>query len=280
MSSAESTARTVAAFPPTATAGVENVDPATARTWLKSNARNRHIRPARVARYARDMARGQWQLTGEPVKFTGDGSLLDGQHRLRAIVDADVTVPMLVVRGIAETAQSVMDTGAARRASDALTLQGKSHGHTLAAAARIGVVVDERRVRTNDNSVSHAEVFAWLQDHPEMETAVERVHCGEIKNHIAMSVSPLAYVYFRTALVDYDAAEEFLVSLATRANLPLGSPILTLANRLDKIARERQKFPPMAAIWLALRSWNAWRAGETLNRLLLPDPVDKLPTPQ
>lgn len=278
MSSAESTVTPLPSNKPTAR--VEHVTPAVARRWLEHNTRNRHIRPARVARYARDMAAGRWEMTGEAVKFGADGSLLDGQHRLRAVVDADVTVPMLVVRGVAETAQSVMDTGAARRASDALTLHGKPHGHTLAAAARLGVTIDGSRTRTNDNSISNPEVFAWIEEHPEIETAVERVHCGELKNHIAVSVSTLAYAYYRTAIVDYDAAEEFFISLATRANLPLGSPILTLANRLDKIARERQKLPQMPALWLLFRAWNGWRAGESLNRLLLPESIDTLPTPK
>jgi len=258
-------------------ARVEQVDPETARLWLKSNTRNRNIRPAKVRQYARDMAAGRWKLTGEAIKFADDGTLLDGQHRLTAVIEADVTVPILVVSRIAEDAQSVMDSGSARRASDTLAIHGAANAHTLAAAARIGVLLDRDSLRTNEVGVSHAEVFAWIEEHPEIEAAVAHVCGGGLRSKIRLSLSRMAYAYYRTALIDASAAAEFWDSLATRANLPLGSPVLTLAQRLDRIDRDRQKLNTITALWLVFRAWNAWRDGETLARLVLPESIDSLP---
>lgn len=42
-------------------------------------------------------------MTGEPIKFAHNGRLLDGQQRLMALVDANVAVDFLVVRGLDET---------------------------------------------------------------------------------------------------------------------------------------------------------------------------------
>lgn len=60
------------------------IDPATAERWLKANKRNRKLRRGPVLAYARDMAAGNWRLTGEAIKFAPDGTLLDGQHLLGA----------------------------------------------------------------------------------------------------------------------------------------------------------------------------------------------------
>ena len=68
---------------------VENVTitPQVAQMMLEHNTHNRNLTESRAQAYARDMASGNWRYTGEGIKFGPDGTLLDGQTRLRAIVD-------------------------------------------------------------------------------------------------------------------------------------------------------------------------------------------------
>src|SRR5439155_25117462 len=106
---------------------VVDVDPATASAWLQRNLHNRHLREEAVSSMARDMAAGRWQYTGEAVKFSKAGNLLDGQHRLAAVVKSETTIPILVVPGLPDSAQEVIDTGAKRTASDVLYLSGESY---------------------------------------------------------------------------------------------------------------------------------------------------------
>lgn len=78
---------------------VIDVGPPIAKEWLELNhERNRTVSWPRVKTISRDMKAGAWKLTHQAICFGGDGKLIDGQHRLYAVVDADVTVPMLVVR--------------------------------------------------------------------------------------------------------------------------------------------------------------------------------------
>src|SRR3990172_8052075 len=77
-----------------------DVTPNPPREWLRTNTHNRKLRDRAVADYARDMTAGHWTLNGEAIKFATDGTVLDGQHRLRAVIDSDVTVQMLVVVGL------------------------------------------------------------------------------------------------------------------------------------------------------------------------------------
>lgn len=112
---------------------VENVTitPQVAQAMLEHNTHNRNLTESRAQAYARDMVSGNWRYTGEGIKFGPDGTLLDGQTRLRAIVLSGVTITMPVWRGIDPDAQLVMDSGRPRSNSDALSLRGEKDVTTL-----------------------------------------------------------------------------------------------------------------------------------------------------
>jgi hypothetical protein len=76
---------------------VVTVSPAIAEAWLKKNhPSNRAISRARVECIVSDILSGAWRLTHQGIAFDGEGWLIDGQHRLTAIVEAEVSVPILV----------------------------------------------------------------------------------------------------------------------------------------------------------------------------------------
>jgi hypothetical protein len=102
--------------------GVEVVTPKDANRYLRHNVRNRRIKPAVVADYAREMAGGLWCFTAEPLIFDTDGVLLNGQHRLSGLVKAQVELPFLVVRGVAKEAFPYIDIGSRRNGKDVLSI--------------------------------------------------------------------------------------------------------------------------------------------------------------
>lgn len=119
-------------------AHVINMSPARAQAILEGcNERNRGCELRRIAQYAQDMRDGRWLFTGEAVKMSRDGKLLDGQHRLWAVLEAGVTVPLLLITGLDPRAQEVMDQGIPRRLHDALHLRGEANPNNLAAALRM-----------------------------------------------------------------------------------------------------------------------------------------------
>lgn len=97
------------------------VTPELAREYLKSNKVNRIWKKRISERYARDMKAGNWDMTGECIMFDKNGYLSNGQHRLNAIIMADVPVLLGVMRGVDITAN--IDVGYKR--SDAANLQIK-----------------------------------------------------------------------------------------------------------------------------------------------------------
>jgi hypothetical protein len=104
---------------------VETITAKQAEKYLQFNINNRPLRKSLVNQYAKDMAAGNWRLTHQGVAFNCDGTLLDGQHRLAAVVQSGATVQMLVARGVDSRNQLVMDDHAKRSAGDALSLARK-----------------------------------------------------------------------------------------------------------------------------------------------------------
>lgn len=259
---------------------IETVTPELAEDWLKGNTRNRPIRPHLITGYARDMAAGRWTLTGEAVKFAADGTLLDGQHRLLAIVQADVPVQLCVVRGLDLQAQNSMDIGAKRTTADALRLNGDKYGKTLAAVARMILTEgDKTRYRP-----TNAELIAFVEKDETLRWVLETVSTGDIYT-LRRITSPtvIAYAYWRLHAIDPYATAEFFGKLATLVNLPEGSPILVLHKRLSahmgKANGRAYRREVLAYIFM---SWNAWRRNEsrsivklsyTNGELSIPEPI-------
>jgi hypothetical protein len=93
------------------TFSTEYVTPASARAMLDANTGNRAIRRAVVAQMARAILAGEWRITHQGIAIAPCGRLLDGQHRLNAIVEAGIPVLMAVARNVPADSFAVIDGG-------------------------------------------------------------------------------------------------------------------------------------------------------------------------
>lgn len=109
---------------------VERIGPKTATLYLENGAPNRSINAKVVKRYADAMTKDRWKLTHQGIAFDEQGRLVDGQHRLSAIVASGKTVEILVSRYQTASPMAVLDSGNARSPGDRVELAGivKFHG--------------------------------------------------------------------------------------------------------------------------------------------------------
>jgi hypothetical protein len=103
---------------------IMTVTPDIARSWLAMNDKNRHVRNTLVKSYASAMKRGEWRLTHQPVAIDDAGQLLDGQHRLMAVLLSGVSVEMLVCFDAERETIDCIDVGAKRSLGDILSMDG------------------------------------------------------------------------------------------------------------------------------------------------------------
>lgn len=79
---------------------VEVINPAEAEAYLKNNAMHRKIKKKKVDAYMKEMKNGKWVLNGKSLIFDSNGRLLNGQHRLSAVVKSQTPLTTVVIRGV------------------------------------------------------------------------------------------------------------------------------------------------------------------------------------
>lgn len=148
-----------------------SVSPALAESILTGNTDNRPVDQSRVNRYAKQMAAGYWKETSaELVQIASNGRLIDGQHRLKAIIQSGVTVTMTVVDGCDADTFDVIDTGKTRTHNDVFAIDGMPKG--TAPLARIVYLYDKMTDRdwrsSKEANVSQTELLHWASDKKEV----------------------------------------------------------------------------------------------------------------
>lgn len=113
------------------------VTPEMAERFLAKNTQNRKLDQVRVQCYANEMRGGFWILNGESIAFDGEGTLVNGQHRLSAVVKAGITVPFLVVRNVPTKSFLVTDTGKNRTSGDVFSINGTPNAKVTAAGIQV-----------------------------------------------------------------------------------------------------------------------------------------------
>lgn len=115
----------------------KNITPQVATNLLDNlYERQRAVKPQVVKRYAEAMRNDQWLTTGDTIKLSEDGKVMDGQHRLRAVVESGYTLEnAIIIQGVDEDAFNVMDQGRPRTFADWLTSDGVGKTSNALAAA-------------------------------------------------------------------------------------------------------------------------------------------------
>jgi hypothetical protein len=85
------------------TVSVDVINPEEAEAYLKNNAMHRKIKQKKVDEYIKEMVDGKWRLNGKALTFDANGRLLNGQHRLSAVVQSGVPLTTVVIRGVDPT---------------------------------------------------------------------------------------------------------------------------------------------------------------------------------
>lgn len=173
---------------------VVDVTPDLAEKWLGQNNHNRNLRDRAVAAYARDMKAGNWAENGESIKFAKDGTLLDGQHRLWAVVDSGVTVRMLVVTGLEGSDQETMDAGRKRSLSDALHLRGEINSSILGSVLRRTLMWEHGSYRNSGTyTPTNTECLTFLEAHPEVRESTQAAAALRKPSRLPASVIGLTH---------------------------------------------------------------------------------------
>jgi hypothetical protein len=234
---------------------------------------------------ADSIIRGEWQLTHQGIALDGPldtGFLLDGQHRLNAIVKAGISVWIYVFEGLPRTAFPVLDTGKRRSGVDTLSSTGEKYLPLLHSTIRHVLLykkMPESSWSGNGARIANGRILAAYDDDSDMFR--EAVAMGrEISKHVFASQTGAAVGYFvTTEAAPAVEAKSWIDGLISGANLEVGDPRLALTkvpHMKGRGAKRRYTMREQVAIYV--KAWNAWVQGEKVENLRFRK-TEKMPIP-
>jgi hypothetical protein len=254
---------------PRPTVGVETIDPATAELWLRRNTHNRNIRPKHVQALAHAMASGQWALNGESIIFDPNGVLVDGQHRLLAVVESGATIQSVVVRNVDMSTQITVDVGARRAFQDVLKWMGETDATNLAAAVRSlhrFKYGDGYSTTSNSDRFTYADLLNTLDQFPGIRQSVDVSR--RLRKALPVPAGPMAGLHYLLWELSPLDANAFYDRMADGVELTASDPIYMLRRAFLNDAKSNAKFTVRHRLALTIKAWNLWISGEQVKVLV------------
>lgn len=243
----------------------EEITPEIAESMLARNTRNRKIRTRGVDQYARDIENGDWKENGDAIRFDADGVLIDGQHRLTAIVAAGAAVWCLIIRGLTTATQLTVDSGIVRPMSERFEFNGVNNSKTAAAITR-RILMWQNGQKSNaggNYQPTVAEMLeAWRTD-PLIRSATEAAMQMKGRKQIPASVIGLTWWLF--SQIDTEECSTFWSGLYSGSELAANSPIHVVRERIIKQNAQPGRVPESIYLAWTIKAWNLWRAGKHIS---------------
>lgn len=258
---------------------VVKIGPSLAESLLLNNHNNRPVTDSNVKKIANAMQTGEWTYNAEPIRFDDDGVLLDGQHRLLALIKSNMTFEFKVITGFSPEIFTTLDVGKTRSGSDILSIAGFDNHRILDHAANFvfKFVTKGSKSHANYKNLTHKELVKFVKSEPFLEESAQfYVDVKKLQNMKILSPKVIAGMHFLLGKKDAFEAKIFLKRLVTGEDNPSDSPIFVLRNRLIDNKMSNKKLNTDDINKLIITAWNKFRDGEKISRLVTPRKTPKI----
>jgi len=243
------------------------ISPEMATRLLELNTLNRPLSEVHVQRIAKQIKDGKWRFNGDTIKIADTNDVLDGQHRLWAIIEARKPIETVIVRGIKRDAFSTIDTVRRMRSGgDVLALAGAQRHRNVSASALAWLLRWQRDTLTDyrapKNKIENSDIEVAFEAHPRIVTAVERA----MKLRGLANVSTMAFIFYILTNRDMELAERMMHTLENPAGVAINDPFFRLRTYFT-LDHHRPK-DALMTIALAFKAINAAAAGKPVEKLM------------
>ncbi len=264
---------------PTGAVQVEMISPAIATEYLLKNSNNRPMNPRHVDYLCKEINKGAWEMTTDAIGFSKSGRLINGQHRIKAVIETGKTLPFLVARGLEEDAFNVIDTGKNRSAGDVLGANG-----VVAGASKSAIIKFVNGYRKGTYSIHKANKADSMDNqdvldyYTKFQAAIDEAYATSVEvtnNFKGLKGRIAGGMFYVLAQKDHDVATAFFHRLATGIGLKgQDDPMFVLRKKLMEDVRARMKYPEKDRL-----AWIAVRRGKPIKQLRWKAEDEKFPEP-
>lgn len=252
------------------TVGIETITPEVASKMLESSVGNfRNIDRGRVAKYAAEMISGKWLFNGETIKLNGT-CVIDGQHRLAAIVKSGVTVECVVIRNLDKMTGVTIDCGKGRTLSDWVKYRGIKNAVSVTSMARNVVLYNAGRWGSQSVSSGYtkdSDIIEYIESHNEQLQAAHHISdpCAAIIPRSFLGALLVIACGGRSPS-ENNMCNWFCDALHSGSGLNEGEPVLVLRNKMIGVEKSRRESLFLQKMVLTL-AWNKTIKGERVKIL-------------
>src|SRR3990167_9217085 len=208
---------------------IVTLTPERATELLEHNSLNRPLVDQHVQRIARQIIEDKWEYNGDTIKIADGGDVLDGQHRLWAVIEAKKSVETGIAYGVPRSAFATIDTIRRHRSfADTLSLCGAGRYRQAMGSALAWLLRWQRQTMENyrepKSRIENSDIETAYASHPRMLEAVERA----TKLRTLANVSIMAFVYYAVANRNVELADRMMDTLENPAGVSVSDPFFRL----------------------------------------------------
>jgi hypothetical protein len=250
------------------TATVVTITPDLAAYYLTKNKKNRLYNANHVAFLADEIRKGNWKLNGDTIVINNE-RLIDGQHRLMAVIMAEKAITTLLVTGVNSDVFDTIDIGKKRTSADVLFIEGEKYGTVTASALSL---IEQIKTSQIDSarlfSTSASRVRDLLKKYPLVKRSAN-LFSGKTKYRLKRVMSPSVVValHYLFSEIDLKLADEFMSTVISGENMQKGDPEFALRSRLEFNAFSKAKLPKKHIVALVVKAWNYKRQNKNVRHL-------------
>lgn len=249
------------------------VTPEKALEILKTNKRNRPLKKNWVMFFADQMDRGLWKFNGESIIISADNVLLDGQHRLAAVVKSNKSQKFIIVYGIDQEAFNTIDVGTARTAGDMLSIDNVKNGNKIAGIIKVHEVLKRNNYQTGHGAsrlkLSKQEIVYTFREDEEFWNemlVIARRYYSKLKILSVRSIGGYYAYLIKEKKHDVSVVNGFFNQLFYFQGAENNS-INILRDKLLKEVTGRHKMTTKYKHAMIVKAWNAYIKGKEYKTL-------------
>jgi len=266
---------------------IERIGPDQARAYLATNIENnRKVANTHVLNLALAMQKGQWELNGQGIVISSSGKLIDGQHRMMAVIKSGCPCDFLVIRGVDEGCFKTLGSNKARGPADTLSTYGVSNCNVVAASVRLYLIYCGALLRNDGKGGSmntyilptHTDVLNEYQSSPEIYRMASRIG-QNLKKVTTPTVASSSFVTIvKKGGHEPDKVAEFWRKVESAEMMMSKDPRLVLRDRLLRAKTDKNyRISSSCAMCMTIKAWNAFILGKEISILKY---IDREPVPR
>jgi hypothetical protein len=249
---------------------VVRITPSKASELLKNNVGNRKLSKSHVRFLSGEMVKGNWKFDGQPIRLTSSGRVLDGQHRLNAIIQSKTSQDFLIVEGIEIDAFKVMDTGKGRSAADILGIKGFKYSAYLSQAIK-SILAHKRgsnNAKGGEKRSSNTDVLNFMEGNADyLQELAEESSKLYTKFNKVLKLSDLIFYKYLTDKKNYADSERFWNEVCLGIDLKENSATRRFRDFLIKDRVSKSSLPSRERKAVFVKAWNAYRLNKPVKFL-------------